>query len=104
MNIPRSFDDLPSYENLHDKKRYWPWGPAGSHSEGLGMLNLLTPKHVAKCASKEIKSGQRTGLGWEFHKVEYPYFNRILYDMKIIQSGYVKIRGQLVKSHTNVLM
>ncbi|CAN6674827.1 hypothetical protein TRVA0_067S00320 [Trichomonascus vanleenenianus] len=87
MTKPTSFAELPSYEALQDKKRFWVWGPPGSHEEGMGMLNLLTPDHVAKSASKEIRSGDRVGLGWEFHKVEQPYFDRIHYDMKIIQSG-----------------
>lgn len=82
---PKSFAELPSYDELPDKKRYWVWGPPGSHEEGLGMLNLLTPEHVAASAAKEIKTGHRVGLGWEFHKVEFPYFKRRLYEMKIIE-------------------
>lgn len=85
MNKPKSVDELPSWDELPDKKRFWVWGPPGSHEEGLGMLNLLTPDLVAKSAAKEIRSGDRVGLGWQFHKVEFPYFNRILYDMKIIE-------------------
>ncbi|KAK9366200.1 hypothetical protein V1509DRAFT_296348 [Lipomyces kononenkoae] len=82
-NPPKSFDEVPSYDSLPDKRRFWVWGPPGSREEGLGMLNLLTPEHVAQSAAREIRSGERVGLGWEFHKLEVPPFGRVPFQMKV---------------------
>ncbi|KAK9453846.1 hypothetical protein V1511DRAFT_461433 [Dipodascopsis uninucleata] len=80
---PKSFKELPSYDELENKHQFWVWGSPGSREEGLGMLNLLTPEHIAKSAASEIRSGERVSLGWEFHNLDYPPFNRINFDMKI---------------------
>lgn len=58
MAKPESFQELPSFNDLPDKARYWVWGPPGSREEGLGMLNLLTPDYVAESAKTEIKTGE----------------------------------------------
>lgn len=79
----KSFKDLPSFDELPDKRRYWEWGPAGSYEEGLGKLNLLTDEVVAQAAASEIRSGQRVGLGWEFRKLENPPFGRIPFNLNI---------------------
>lgn len=53
-----SFADLPKWEDLKDKKRYWPAEP-NTKDEGLGMLRYLTPAHVAEVVKSEVKSGER---------------------------------------------
>lgn len=83
MGPVKSFNELPTFDELPDKRRYWEWGPAGSYEEALGKLNLLTDEHVAKAAAGEIKTGKRVGLGWEFRKLEYPPNNRIPFNLKI---------------------
>ncbi|ANB12026.1 Pc12g14970 [Sugiyamaella lignohabitans] len=83
MGQVKTLEDLPSYNQLPNKQRFWEWGPPGSHEEGLGKQNLLTPEHVAKSAKSEIKTGDRIGLGWEMHKLEYPAFGRKHFDLKI---------------------
>ena len=61
----------PKYDDLPDKKRYWP-APAGSREEGLGMLRLLTPKVVADAARTEIRTGDRVCLNWDMKKLDPP--------------------------------
>lgn len=53
-----TFADLPKFDDLEDKKRYWP-AKAGSRDEGLGMLRYLTPEHVAKVVKSEVQTGHR---------------------------------------------
>ena len=53
-----SFADLPKWDDLKDKKRYWPSKP-GSREEGLGMLRFLTPAHVAQVVKSEVQTGER---------------------------------------------
>lgn len=53
-----SFSDLPKFDELEDKKRYWTEKP-GSRSEGLGMLRYLTPSHVAQVVKSEVQTGER---------------------------------------------
>ncbi|KAK9326516.1 hypothetical protein V1520DRAFT_394444 [Lipomyces starkeyi] len=84
---PKSFDDLPDYDRLPNKARYWVWGSPGSPEEGLGMLNLLSPQHVASCTA-EIVTGDRVCLGWEFHELDNPPFGRIPFNMKINQIAH----------------
>ncbi|CAN6625914.1 hypothetical protein TRVA0_010S02366 [Trichomonascus vanleenenianus] len=72
----KTFADLPKYDELKDKRRFWEWGPPGSYEEALGKLNLLTDDHVAKVAAQEIKTGIRVGLGWEMDKLESPSYWR----------------------------
>ncbi|KAK9477813.1 hypothetical protein V1514DRAFT_333056 [Lipomyces japonicus] len=86
--IPQSFKDLPDYDDLPDKARFWQWGPAGSETEGLGILNLQTPELVARAAAQEIRTGDRTGLGWQFHLLDYPGFKRREFGHKIKWSTY----------------
>ncbi|KAK9462290.1 uncharacterized protein V1516DRAFT_685304 [Lipomyces oligophaga] len=86
---PKSFDELPSWDELPYKRRFWAWGPPGSHEEGLGMLNLLTPEHLVKNVVPEIRTGERVGLGWGFHKLENPPFGRVPFNLKIIPIAYV---------------
>ncbi|KAJ9196747.1 hypothetical protein DTO164E3_1082 [Paecilomyces variotii] len=68
--------DIPEkYEDLPDKKRYWPC-PPGSHEEGLGMLRLLTPEVVAEAARSQIQTGERVCLNWDLEKLDYPGYGR----------------------------
>ena len=53
-----SFADLPKWEDLKDKKRYWPAEP-DTKDEGLGMLRYLTPAHVAQVVKSEVQTGER---------------------------------------------
>ena len=53
-----SFADLPKWDDLKDKKRFWPAKP-GSRDEGLGMLRYLTPEHVKNVVQSEVKTGER---------------------------------------------
>lgn len=53
-----TFAELPVFDELADKKRYWPAKP-GSKDEGLGMLRYLTPDHVARVVKQEVKTGER---------------------------------------------
>ena len=57
-----SFADLPKWDDLKDKKRFWPAKP-GSRDEGLGMLRYLTPEHVKNVVQSEVKTGERVGCG-----------------------------------------
>lgn len=53
-----TFADLPKFDDLKDKKRYWTAKP-GSREEGLGMLRYLTPEHVARVVKQEVQTGER---------------------------------------------
>ena len=53
-----SFADLPKFDELEDKKRFWPAKP-GSRDEGLGKLRYLTPAHVAEVVKSEVHTGER---------------------------------------------
>ena len=53
-----SFADLPKFDELKDKKRFWPAKPS-SRDEGLGMLRYLTPAHVAQVVKSEVQTGER---------------------------------------------
>ncbi len=53
-----SFDDLPKWDDLENKKRYWP-AKKGTKDEGLGMLRYLTPAHVAQVVKSEVQTGER---------------------------------------------
>lgn len=59
-----SFADLPKFDELEDKKRFWPAKP-GTRDEGLGMLRYLTPAHVAEVVKSEVKTGERVSMGKE---------------------------------------
>lgn len=63
--LPEKYDDLP------DKKRYWP-APPGSVEEGLGMLRILTPDIVANAARTEIRTGERVCLNWDLENLNPP--------------------------------
>lgn len=56
-----SFADLPKWDDLKDKKRFWPAKP-GSKDEGLGMLRYLTPAHVAQVVKSEVQTGERVSV------------------------------------------
>lgn len=58
MSKAKTFAELPKWEELENKLRFWPAEP-GTKEEGLGMLRYLTPEHVAEVAKSEIKSGDR---------------------------------------------
>ncbi|KAJ8098100.1 hypothetical protein POJ06DRAFT_292717 [Lipomyces tetrasporus] len=90
-NPSKSFNEVPSYDSLPYKRRFWVWGPPGSREEGLGMLNLLTPEHVARSAASEIRNGERVGLGWEFHKLEVPPFGRVPFQINVHPIGYARL-------------
>lgn len=66
-----SFSDLPTFDELGDKKRFWPAKPGG-RDEGLGMLRYLTPAHVAKVVKEEVRTGERVCLNWDMTKLETP--------------------------------
>ncbi|KAL2006016.1 hypothetical protein VTN00DRAFT_9670 [Thermoascus crustaceus] len=74
--VPEKYEDLP------DKRRYWP-AAAGSSEEGLGMLRLLTPDVVAAAARTQIRTGERVCLNWDLSKFEYPGFGRKPFTHKI---------------------
>ncbi|KAH8648495.1 hypothetical protein BX600DRAFT_475342 [Xylariales sp. PMI_506] len=76
MALPPTYDDLP------DKRRYWPATP-GSYDEGVGMLRLLTPEVVAAAAQSEIRTGQRVCLNWDLSKLDYPGFGRQKFSHKV---------------------
>ncbi|KAK5190284.1 hypothetical protein LTR47_005722 [Exophiala xenobiotica] len=78
-----SFADLPKWDELEDKKRYWPAKP-GSRDEGLGMLRYLTPAHVARVVKQEVRTGQRVCLNWEMTRLETPGFNRFPCEHQIV--------------------
>lgn len=66
-----SFSTLPTFDELKDKRRFWPAKP-GSSDEGLGMLRYLTPDHVAEVIKSEVKLGERVCLNWDMTKLETP--------------------------------
>lgn len=66
-----SFSDLPKFDELKDKKHFWPAEP-GSRDEGLGMLRYLTPAHVAEVMKSELRDGERVCLNWDMRKLESP--------------------------------
>lgn len=66
-----SFADLPKFDDLEDKKRFWPAKP-GSRDEALGKLRYLTPAHVSEVVKNEVKTGERVCLNWDMTKLEAP--------------------------------
>ena len=66
-----SFSDLPTFDELKDKKNFWP-APPGTRDEGLGMLRYLTPSHVAEVVKSEVRTGERVCLNWDMTKLETP--------------------------------
>jgi hypothetical protein len=58
----KSFADLPKFDELEDKRRFWVAEP-GTRNEGLGMLRYLTPEHVA---------GERVCVNWDMTRLETP--------------------------------
>lgn len=66
-----SFSDLPKFDELKDKRKWWPAKP-GSLDEGLGMLRYLTPAHVAQAVQSEVKTGERVCVNWDMTKLETP--------------------------------
>lgn len=63
--------NLPKFDDLPDKRRYWP-APAGSEEEGLGMLRLLTSEVVADAARTQIQTGERVCLNWDIENLTPP--------------------------------
>jgi len=78
-----SFADLPKFDELENKKRFWPAKP-GSRDEGLGMLRYLTPAHVAEVVKSEVQTGERVCLNWEMTRLETPGFNRFPCEHEIV--------------------
>lgn len=78
-----TFAELPVFDELADKKRYWPAKP-GSKDEGLGMLRYLTPDHVARVVKQEVKTGERVCLNWDMTRLETPGFNRFPTEHEIV--------------------
>ncbi|KAF9885098.1 hypothetical protein FE257_000738 [Aspergillus nanangensis] len=75
--------DLPEkYDDLADKRRYWPAVP-GSRDEGLGMLRILTPDVVANAAQTQIVTGERVCLNWDIKKLNPPGFGRKPFEHRI---------------------
>ncbi|KAK9458709.1 uncharacterized protein V1516DRAFT_681774 [Lipomyces oligophaga] len=74
-SYPKTFADLPSYQDLPNKQQYWPY-PKGSARESEGMVGLLTPEHIAQCAASEIRTGERVNLEMPVQEVAVPFFNR----------------------------
>lgn len=72
-----SFADLPKFDELKDKKRFWP-GKPGSRDEGLGMLRYLTPSHVAEAVKSEVRTGERVCVNWDMTRLETPGMPRRL--------------------------
>lgn len=66
-----SFADLPKFDELENKKQFWP-AKAGSYDEGIGMLRYLTPAHVAEVVKSEVKTGERVCVNWDMTKLETP--------------------------------
>ncbi|KAF2100381.1 hypothetical protein NA57DRAFT_73992 [Rhizodiscina lignyota] len=66
-----SFADLPKFDELKNKRQFWPAKP-GSRDEGLGMLRYLTPAHVAEVVKSEVQTGERVCLNWDMTKLETP--------------------------------
>ncbi|PYH99301.1 hypothetical protein BO71DRAFT_479553 [Aspergillus ellipticus CBS 707.79] len=78
-----SLSDLPEkYDDLPDKRRYWPAAP-DSAEEGLGMLRLLTPEVVAAAARSQIQTGERVCLNWDLNKLNPPGFGRKPFEHKV---------------------
>ncbi|KAK7202881.1 hypothetical protein BZA70DRAFT_291690 [Myxozyma melibiosi] len=88
--IPESFKDLPSYADLPNKRRYWPYEP-GSAREGQGMTGLLTPTHIAECAASEIRTGERACITLPIQGVTYPLFGRPASKVDIHYIGYPSV-------------
>ena len=65
-----SFADLPKWDDLKDKKRFWPAEP-GSKDEGLGMLRYLTPEHVKQVVQSEVKTGERVRSRYQHNVVQF---------------------------------
>lgn len=61
MAEAKTFADLPKFDDLKEKKRFWPAKP-GSRDEGLGMLRYLTPAHVAQVVKSEVQTGERVSM------------------------------------------
>lgn len=59
--MPKTYKDLPRFEDANKGIDSTFWGPKGSVEEGRGMLNLLTPEVILQ-AKGEIKEGISIGL------------------------------------------
>jgi hypothetical protein len=67
----KSFADLPKFDELEDKRRFWVAEP-GTRNEGLGMLRYLTPEHVAEVVKSEVRTGERVCVNWDMTRLETP--------------------------------
>ncbi|OAG09723.1 uncharacterized protein CC84DRAFT_1235575 [Paraphaeosphaeria sporulosa] len=79
----KSFSDLPKFDELKDKRRFWV-AEAGTKDEGLGMLRYLTPEHVAEVVQSEVRTGERVCVNWDMTRLETPGFNRFPCDHQIV--------------------
>jgi hypothetical protein len=64
------FDSLPDY------RRVWNQADAGSYTEGLGRLIIVTPDIIAAASRQCIKSGRRTTVAWNMNQLNVANFNR----------------------------
>lgn len=64
------FDRLPNYRCV------WNQAGAGSYTEGLGRLVIVTPEMVAAAARQCIRSGRRTTLCWDMNQLNVANFDR----------------------------
>lgn len=92
-----SFSDLPTFDELENKRRFWPAKP-GSYDEGLGMLRYLTPEHVAEVVKAEVKSGDRVCLNWDMSKLETPGTSSSSLIVFILSNGETK---DLAETHAS---
>ncbi|KAJ4365151.1 hypothetical protein N0V83_008769 [Neocucurbitaria cava] len=65
-----AFDSLPDYRQV------WNKAEAGSHTEGLGRLVIITDDMIAAAARQCIRLGRRTTLAWDMNQLDVANFNR----------------------------
>lgn len=87
MQLPKTFSELPSWDELEPKNHYWVY-PKGSEEEGLGMTRYLTADHVKKSAQSEIQTGERISIGLPFSELNVPFYNRPQFKLDIHYATY----------------
>lgn len=94
-----AFDDLPKIPNQPQGCMWGYWDHNGIKDE-IGSLNMLTPM-VVKQAASEVKLGEHVQLDWSLENVQYPGWNRLKLDHKVIsmlqteknEDGTMKVNG-----------